>query len=661
MLHIHAVFLYKSYHSFLYTMKAKYLKCIFTFICLYLLLPLCNAQTVTVTVDAKSGRIPVSPYIYGRNNSLSGNSQQPLTSAQWQFFRDAGLRITREGGGNNSTKYNWRAKLSSSPDWYNNVYSADWDFSAKSLQKNLPGVQGFYSLQLIGKAASTNAANFNDWAYNKSQYWSGVGQNLAGGGTVNPAGGSKALVNGNPSLYLKDWPADSTAGIIGHWFGSKGLGLNPSNFRYWNMDNEPDCWNSTHDDIVSTNLTAENYMQKYFAVAKVARANYPDIKLVGPASASEWQWYAWNNATITYKGKSYSMQEYFIKRIAEEEAATGIRLLDVLDIHFYVAADNITDMLELHRVLFDRNYIFPKANGVHLLGATGWDASINKEYIFGRVNDWLVQYLGSNHGVGLSLSEGQLGDDSNHNVSMCLYANMLGTLADNGVEIFAPWFWYTGMWETMHLFSRYGKTDRIASTVLPDTYVSAYSSISTSNDSVTVILVNRSTKGTQNTIVDLANLNLPDGEYTKLTLSNLPANETFISHSQNALQKGTVQMSNNNFTVSLAPLSVTAILLAGTNVTGLTFLSKDESFPFKILPLPVKNTSRLEYKIDRKVKVSFEILDISGKHLKEILNSQQLAGNYTLSFNSTTLKNGSYLMCMTANGVSKILPFVVTH
>jgi hypothetical protein len=642
-------------------MKARCIKCIFTSIFLELLLPLCNAQTVIVSVDANSGRIPISPYIYGRNNSLSASSQQPLTIAQWQFFRDAGLRLTREGGGNNSTKYNWRTKLTSAPDWYNNVYSADWDFSAQSLQQNLPGVQGFYSLQLIGKAASTNAANFNDWAYNKSTYWSGVGQNLAGGGTVNPAGGSKALVDGNPSLYLTVWPADSTTGIIDHWFGSKGLGLNTSNFMYWNMDNEPDCWNSTHDDIISTTLTAENYMQKYFAVAKAARARYPYIKLVGPASAAEWQWYAWNNASIPYNGKSYSMQEYFIKRIAEEQAATGIRLLDVLDIHFYVSADNITDMLELHRVLFDRNYIYPKANGVHLLGTNGWDPTINKEYIFGRVNDWLVQYLGTNHGVGLSLSEGQLGDDSNHNVSMCLYANMLGTLADNGVEIFAPWFWYTGMWETMHLFSRYAKTIRIASKVLPDNYVSAYSSINTSNDSLTVILVNRNTTGTLNSTVNLTNYNLPDGGYTKLTLSNLPENETFVSHSVNALQKGTIQMTNNSFSVNLAPLSVNAILLTGTNILGLTKISSDNGLPFKIFPNPVKNSLQLEYKIDRDEKISFKILDISGKQLKEILNSHQSAGNYTLPFDSTILKNGSYLMCMTTGGISKSLPFVVAH
>jgi len=39
------------------------------------------------------------------------------------------LGITRETGGNNQTRYNWRKKLTVHPDWYNNVYQHDWDYS----------------------------------------------------------------------------------------------------------------------------------------------------------------------------------------------------------------------------------------------------------------------------------------------------------------------------------------------------------------------------------------------------------------------------------------------------------------------------------------------------------------------------------------------------
>ncbi len=88
---------------------------------------------------------------------------------QWQRLRDLGITIFRENGGNNATKYNWRLKLSSHPDWYNNVYAHDWDFAAKSLQANIPGAQGMWAFQLIGKAAKTKTANFNDWGFNELQ------------------------------------------------------------------------------------------------------------------------------------------------------------------------------------------------------------------------------------------------------------------------------------------------------------------------------------------------------------------------------------------------------------------------------------------------------------------------------------------------------------
>ena len=117
---------------------------------------------------------------------------RPLTAGQWQRLRDLGINMFRENGGNNATKYNWRRKLSSHPDWYNNVYAHDWDFAAKSLQANIPGAQGMWAFQLIGKAAKTKTANFNDWNYNHSQWWEGVGQNLCGGGQVNIIGGGDA-------------------------------------------------------------------------------------------------------------------------------------------------------------------------------------------------------------------------------------------------------------------------------------------------------------------------------------------------------------------------------------------------------------------------------------------------------------------------------------
>ncbi len=526
-----------------------------------------TAQTVAVTVDANAGRKSISPYIYGKNNNVSDDASSPTTSAEWNMMRDAGLRFARENGGNNCSKYNWRLKLTCHPDWYNNIYHTDWDYAAKKLGDSLPNAQGMWGFQLIGKAASNTSNNFNDWAYNNSAWWSGTAQNLAGGGVPNSSGGSAASTNGNPNLYLENWPADSTVKILDHWFGSGGLGLNNSKIKYWSMDNEPDIWNSTHDDIILTQPTAEAFMQLYFSVAKKARLKYPNIKLTGPVPASEWQWYAWNNAKIVAaNSQSYTWLEFFIKRISEEQTATGVRLLDVIDIHSYPNETNSSDIVQLHRIYFDTTYNYPGANGVKTTAASGWDNTITKEYVFERCNRWLTQYMGPNHGVTLGVSE-YGATHNNANVTSVSYASVLGTFADNKVEYFSPWYWNTGMWETMHLFSRYAKITRVQSISSEELNVSGYSSINTTNDSMTVILVNRHLTAAKTVSMTISNFTMTPGTYNVKQLSSLPSSETFVSHATNALSNHTVNITANTFTISLPALSTSAVLLKAVPAT----------------------------------------------------------------------------------------------
>ena len=106
-----------------------------------LLLTSVHAQDVTITVDANVNKKAVSPNIYGRNESYD----KPAT-----FYKDAGLRFARMNQGNNATKYNWRKKISSHPDWYNNVYSYDWDTMSKKIATNQPDIQVMWAFQLIG-------------------------------------------------------------------------------------------------------------------------------------------------------------------------------------------------------------------------------------------------------------------------------------------------------------------------------------------------------------------------------------------------------------------------------------------------------------------------------------------------------------------------------
>jgi|WetSurMetagenome_2_1015567.scaffolds.fasta_scaffold00027_42 hypothetical protein len=514
-----------------------------------------SSAAVNVTVNAQSGRLPISPYIYGKNNNFSDDPANPTSAANIALYKAAGLRMSRDNGGNNCTKYNWRKKLSSHPDWYNNVYAHDWGFASQNVQSRMPGVSLLWALQLLGKVARTDSANFDCWNYNQCQWTADVSKNWCG--------------NGDITKYLVDWPADSDVGIFQNFFSpvsSGGLGLDSTLLRYWNMDNEPEIWNSTHDDVVTAPITAEDYLARYFAVAKAARARFPGIKLVGPVFTNEWQWWAWNNTTISGRDgnvtRNFCWLEYFIKRVAEEQAASGVRLLDVLDFHFYPGTSNDHDITQLHRVWFDTTYNYPGANGCKLVSGS-WDNNQTREFVMERSRRWLAKYMGANNNVGFSVSEhGALTGSAN--AIAVWYASALGTFADQGATIFTPWDWYAGQWEVMHLFTTAAKSTRVLSTSDLDTMVSAYSSINATGDSLTIILVNRFPSAAQTAQIAISGFTPQAATDSVFEISGLPATETFTATS-NALKHKSVAVSGTNLSMNLPAFSISAIVLKGTS------------------------------------------------------------------------------------------------
>ena len=618
-----------------------------------------SGQPVQITVNANSGKRLFSPYIFGKNNVLPSTFLNNGTNAEITKANEAGVRLVRQSGGNNSTKYNWRLKLSSHPDWYNNVYANNWDAAAKNLTDKMPGVQGMWSFQLLGKVAAKTNNNFPDWNYNGSQWWTGVNQNLAGGGVVNPAGGSKALVEGNPDLYLVDWPADSTVGILDKWFGSGGLGYDSTYYQYWNMDNEPEIWSGTHDDVMKTQLSAEDFMQSYFKVAKAARAKFPGIKIVGPVPANEWQWYRWGSDGIPWNGKKYCWLEYFILRIAEEENASGIKLLDVLDIHYYPSSLDPAQLVQFYRVFFDRNYIYPEANGVKTVNG-GWDSSQNKEYILARCNDWLVKYKGANHDVKLGVTETGLNDNmKDANVVASWYASTMGDFMKNRVEIFTPWSWKPGMWETIHLFSRYSQEFIIDAVSGDETYVSAYPTLNETSDSMTIFLVNRHLTATKDIQIDVRDFTIKDEPIQLYTLSKLPTSETFVSHAQNALKSKQIAKPVYHISAQLEPLSVNAIVLRAAPTSANKIESSN--FELNIYPNPANEKINLDFVTKEDKEVKIEIYNAIGQKFTTQAYQNLNFGKNHIETDVTALKTGIYWISVQTDSFIETKKFIVNH
>ncbi|MEO5581931.1 MAG: glycoside hydrolase family 44 protein [Saprospiraceae bacterium] len=577
---------------------------------IFILFTLNLQAQIKITIDPTAGIKKISPYIYGRNNSFSStNPNWTISAEEFTRIKDAGVTFFRESGGNNCTKYNWQKKLSSHPDWYNNVYTNDWDQTAKTLQKNFPQAQGMWAFQLIGKAAKTNQYNFNDWGYNQSTWWVGVNQNLNGNGIPN-ASGTKAAKEGDINLYLEDWPAEKTTGIIDHWFGASGIGLNKTQVQYWNMDNEPEIWNGTHDDLVPKQIPGEDFIQRYFAVAKMARQLYPAIKLVGPVVANEWQWYNWDGP-VPYNGRNIPWIEYFILRCSEEQKKTGIRLLDVVDIHFYPYTSKTEELVQLHRVFFDETYVFPEANGVKNVNGS-WDNSQNREYIFTRINGWLTKYFGADHGVRLGLTE--LGfNNQNVNATAVTYASILGEFMKHDVELCTPWSWDYGMWETLHLFTKYSKSFSVQGKSSNEELVSAYPSINGTNDTLTLIIVNRSANTTQSINIDINKFTPDQISTNRYMLNDLPKSETFYSDSKNAIKSSVVSINNRSLSFNLEPLSVSAITVTGKleGSVGVHETSLDNQIT--IFPNPILH-SRIIHINSNQLKIEqAELLDLYGR------------------------------------------------
>ncbi|MDA3817373.1 MAG: T9SS type A sorting domain-containing protein [Prolixibacteraceae bacterium] len=604
------------------------------------------AQDVAISINANQNKKAVSPYIYGLNNSFDKPAQ---------FYKDAGLRFSRMNGGNNATKYNWRKKISSHPDWYNNVYSNDWDKTSKEVTASHPTMQLMYAFQLLGRVASSTAHNFNDWGYNNSNWWEGVHQNLAGGGVPNEANpGGDALVEGDVNLYTQEWPADSTVEILNHWFGPDGLGLNNDQFRYWSMDNEADVWNGTHDDVMSDGLLpAAEFMDKFIEVAKKARALFPGIKICGPVTTSEWQWYIWGEESIMINGKYYSWFEYFIKRCADEEKESGIRVLDVLDIHHYPWAPTDNDALQNHRIFYDKNYVYPGANGIKTING-GWDNSQNKEFIFTRIEDWLDQHFGEGHGITLALSEWSPGPDE-PNLASVIYATHLGLFANNGVEFFTPWTWFTGMWESLHLFSRYAKGFSVSSTSSLENKVSAYTTVNEASDSMTVIIVNRDMVSEQNVTVNIDNFAASDRTYKTLQLSSLPAAETFKSHTNNALKENEVSVESNSFTITVPALSTTAVLLQ-TATLGKNDIH-NKAGEMKVFPNPANNELYISMGATHAGPTHIRVFDQQGRTIK--VEDTYHDGRSAIRIDISSLRRGYYFLSAQNNHHNSTKSFVV--
>jgi hypothetical protein len=143
-----------------------------------------------------------------------------------------------------------------------------------------------------------------------------------------------------------------TPELVGTWV-SKVLAQDARNgsrsIHMYILDNEPTLWNVTHRDVHPDPLSYDELLDRTIKYASAIRQADPQAVIAGPA---EWGFTGYQYSAVDREAGTglrpdrrahgdVPLVAWYLKKLAEHEKATGQRLLDVFDLHFYPAADGL--------------------------------------------------------------------------------------------------------------------------------------------------------------------------------------------------------------------------------------------------------------------------------------------------------------------------------
>jgi hypothetical protein len=387
---------------------------------------------VELSVNCRAKATKISPMIYGVNQYNVFDEKR--TAAQWHLGATG-----RRWGGNASTDYNWLANAwNVGGDWFYEDVSAPAypDFFKENEDHGMVSV---LSVPTVGWVAKDQTSfSFPVTAFGPQQatdQWrkdAGNGKDKSGK-DLSPGPQSRAYVAAPPE-FIRKWVEairreDEKTGKRSVWM--------------YILDNEPGLWWRNHRDVHPDPLSYDELVQRTIDYGTAIRQADPQAVIAGPA---EWGW-----LNFMYSPKDQAagdplrllhpdrrahgdlpLIEYYLKALAEHEKKTGVRVLDVLDLHAYPTADGVygdgvDDTLNALRIrstrmLWDGSYV---------------DESWIKEPIrlIPRMHEWVDKYY---PGLGLSIGEWSFGAEVHMSGALAI-AEAFGRFGQNGLT--SAYYW----------------------------------------------------------------------------------------------------------------------------------------------------------------------------------------------------------------------------
>ncbi len=387
---------------------------------------------VNVTADRHS----IRPEIYGMN------------FCQETLAKELNLPVRRRGG-NSSSRYNWQIDVhNSGSDWYYenipdaNAYAASLpDGSATDRfveQDRRTGTASLLTIPLIGWTPKPGAGSHPyDCAFKVSKYGT---QDAVDPWDTDCGNGLKSgvKITGNDPLdtSMVITPTFVT-GWINHLTGKYGTAAN-GGVKYYNLDNEPMLWNSTHRDIQPDAVTYDLIRDRTVAYAAAVKSADPSSKILGPVV---WGWcaYFYSAEEGCSAGNDHTAHgnvdfiPWYLQQMAAYEQSHNVRLLDYLDVHIYPQIDQVYSAnlggtqvqaarLRSTRQLWDPTYTHE-----------GW---INQPvYLIPRMKSWVAENY---PGTRTAITEYNWGAQGYMNGALA-QADILGIFGREGLDLATLW------------------------------------------------------------------------------------------------------------------------------------------------------------------------------------------------------------------------------
>lgn len=278
------------------------------------------------------------------------------------------------------------------------------------------------------------------------------------------------------------------------------------------LDNEPMLWDVNHRDVHPNAVGYDELLERTISYGSAIRKAKPDAVIAGPA---EWGWVSYfdsakdRDAAAAHPDRrahgDVPLIPWYLHQLAEHEKKTGTRILDVLDVHFYPAA----------------NGVYGDKGGTDAAGAALrirstralWDPSYRDESwiaqpvrLIPRLKDWIqANYPGRL----LSLGEWSFGGED-HISGALATAEALGRFGQQGLDSAFYWggpkFGSSSFWAFRAFRNFDGQGSRFQDLALAtkeaDT-VSLFASRDESNSKLVAILVNRDSASSMRARIEL--------------------------------------------------------------------------------------------------------------------------------------------------------------